>query len=551
MATTNGTTTNGGLASIAEPLLKALGKGSSEEIGVADATKLIGHTPLVRLNKIPQSLGIKAQVYAKVELVNAGGSVKDRIALRMIEEAEKSGRIKPGDTLIEPTSGNTGIGLALVGAIKGYKTIITLPEKMSAEKVSVLRALGATIIRTPTQAAWDSPESHIGVARRLQKEIPRAHILDQYTNVDNPRAHEFGTAEEIWEQTHGKVTAVVAGAGTGGTISGIARGIRKHSKDVKIIAADPFGSILALPEALNQGELANVSYKVEGIGYDFIPDVLERECVDKWYKTEDRESFMYARRLIAEEGLLVGGSSGSAMAAMVRAVQDLNLDEKDTVVVVLPDSIRSYLSKFADDDWLAANDLLPSVNGAEVEAAAQKKRRASDPYGGETIRSLRLKPVTSVLSTQACADAIETMRDKGFDQLPVLSPTGGKLVGLVTLGNLLSYISSGRATATSLVKDVMFDFSKIDEVVTDARDILTAEEAASKSKKQKRHFVEITLDTPLTILSKFLEYNSAAVVTEDKDNGEGKKPVAVVTKVDLLTHMVKQSKKTPANGSPA
>ncbi|KAK7717431.1 cystathionine beta-synthase [Diaporthe eres] len=550
MATTNGTTTNGGLSSIAEPLLKALGKGN-EEIGVPDATKLIGHTPLVRLNKIPQSLGIKANVYAKVELVNAGGSVKDRIALRMIEEAEKSGRIRPGDTLIEPTSGNTGIGLALVGAIKGYKTIITLPEKMSAEKVSVLRALGATIIRTPTQAAWDSPESHIGVARRLQKEIPRAHILDQYTNVDNPRAHEYGTAEEIWEQTHGKVTAIVAGAGTGGTISGIAKGIRKHNKDVKIIAADPFGSILALPEALNQGELANVSYKVEGIGYDFIPDVLDRETVDKWYKTEDRESFMYARRLIAEEGLLVGGSSGSAMAAMVRAVQDLNLDEKDTVVVVLPDSIRSYLSKFADDDWLAANDLLPSVNGAEVEAAAQKKRRASDPYGGETIRSLRLKPVTSVLSTQACADAIETMRDKGFDQLPVLSPTGGKLVGLVTLGNLLSYISSGRATATSLVKDVMFDFSKIDEVVTDPRDILTAEEAASKSKKQKRHFVEITLDTPLTILSKFLEYNSAAVVTEDKDNGEGKKPVAVVTKVDLLTHMVKQSKKTPANGSPA
>lgn len=445
----------------------------------------------------------------------------------------------------------SGIGLALVGAIKGYKTIITLPEKMSAEKVSVLRALGATIIRTPTQAAWDSPESHIGVARRLQKEIPRAHILDQYTNVDNPRAHEFGTAEEIWEQTHGKVTAIVAGAGTGGTISGIAKGIRKHNKDVKIIAADPFGSILALPETLNHGDLANVSYKVEGIGYDFIPDVLDRETVDKWYKTEDRESFMYARRLIAEEGLLVGGSSGSAMAAMVRGVHDLGLGEDDTVVVVLPDSIRSYLSKFADDDWLAANDLLPSVNGAEVEAAAQKKRRASDPYGGETIRSLRLKPVTSVLSTQACADAIETMRDKGFDQLPVLTPTGGKLVGLVTLGNLLSYISSGRAGATSLVKDVMFDFGKIDEVVTDARDILTAEEAASRSRKQKRHFVEITLDTPLTILSKFLEYNSAAVVTEDKDSGEGKKPVAVVTKVDLLTHMVKQSKTTPSNGSPA
>lgn len=436
-----------------------------------------------------------------------------------------------------------------MGAIKGYKTIITLPEKMSAEKVSVLRALGATIIRTPTQAAWDSPESHIGVARRLQKEIPRAHILDQYTNVDNPRAHEFGTAEEIWEQTKGTVTAIVAGAGTGGTVSGIAKGIHKHNKDVKIIAADPYGSILALPETLNQGDLANIPYKVEGIGYDFIPDVLDRQIVDKWYKTEDREAFMYARRLIAEEGLLVGGSSGSAMAAMVRAVKDLNLGEDDVVVVVLPDSIRSYLSKFADDDWLAANDLLPSVNGAEVEAAAQKKRRASDPYGGETVRSLRLKPVTSVLSTQQCSDAIETMRDKGFDQLPVLSPTGGRLVGLVTLGNLLSYISHGRASATSPVRDVMFDFSKIDEVVTDPRDIIPAEEAAGSARK-KRHYVEITLDTPLTVLSKFLEFNSAAVVT-DSQLENGKKPVAVVTKVDLLTHMVAASKRSSGTSTPA
>lgn len=436
-----------------------------------------------------------------------------------------------------------------MGAIKGYKTIITLPEKMSAEKVSVLRALGATIIRTPTQAAWDSPESHIGVARRLQKEIPRAHILDQYTNVDNPRAHEFGTAEEIWEQTKGTVTAIVAGAGTGGTISGIAKGIHKHNKDVKIIAADPHGSILALPESLNQGELANIPYKVEGIGYDFIPDVLDRQVVDKWYKTEDRESFVYARRLIAEEGLLVGGSSGSAMAAMVRAVKELDLGEDDVVVVVLPDSIRSYLSKFADDDWLAANDLLPSVNGAEVEAAAQKKRRASNVYGDETVRSLRLKPVTSVISTQKCSEAIETMRDKGFDQLPVLSPTGGRLVGLVTLGNLLSYISRGRASATSPVRDVMFDFSKIDEVVTDPRDIISAEAPAGGARK-KRNYVEITLDTPLSVLSKFLEFNSAAVVT-DSESTEGKKPVAVVTKVDLLTYMMASSMRSSGTNTPA
>lgn len=308
-------------------------------------TQQIGNTPMVKLNKIPQSLGIEATVYAKLEYFNAGGSVKDRIALRMIEEAERSGRIKPGDTLIEPTSGNTGIGLALVAAVKGYKTIITLPEKMSTEKVSVLRALNATIIRTPTQAAFDSPESHIGVARRLQKELPNAHILDQYGNPDNPLAHEYGTAEEIWQQTEGKIGAVVAGAGTGGTITGLARGLKKHNTGVKIVAADPYGSILAVPESLNKGPFADEGYKVEGIGYDFVPEVLDQGAVDLWYKTDDREAFMYARRLIAEEGLLVGGSSGSAMAAMVRCVKDLGLGRGDVVVVIMPDSLRSYLSK--------------------------------------------------------------------------------------------------------------------------------------------------------------------------------------------------------------
>jgi cystathionine beta-synthase len=226
----------------------------------------------------------------------------------------------------------------------GYKTIITLPEKMSAEKVAVLRALNATIIRTPTQAAFDSPESHIGVAKRLQKELPDSHILDQYGNEDNPLAHEFGTAEEIWTQTKGEIKAVVAGAGTGGTITGLARGLRKHNPEIKVIAADPHGSILALPETLNQGYI-NEPYKVEGIGYDFIPDVLDRGGIDRWYKTGDRESFQYARQLIAEEGLLVGGSSGSAIAALVKASKDFKFGKSDVVVVILPDSIRSYLSK--------------------------------------------------------------------------------------------------------------------------------------------------------------------------------------------------------------
>lgn len=427
---------------------------------------------------------------------------------------------------------------------------------MSPEKVAVLRALGATIIRTPTQAAFDSPESHIGVAKRLQKEIPNSHILDQYANENNPLAHFHGTGEEIWRQTEGKITAVVAGAGTGGTITGISRCLKKHNPQIKVIAADPMGSILALPEELNQ-ERANEAYKVEGIGYDFIPDVLDRQTVDHWYKTEDRESFAYARRLIAEEGLLVGGSSGSAIAAMVKGVKDLGLSKDDIVVVVLPDSIRSYLSKFADDDWLAANDLLPPTP-PESSPTSPLRRRGSvgDPYHGATIRSLRLKPVTTILADSPCAEAIEVMRDKGFDQLPVLAPRGGKLVGLVTLGNLLSYLSRGRASGQTPVSNVMFDFSHLPEVVTDPKDFsaLTQPprsngvEEGSEGRKQgtpQRKFIQITMDTPLSALNKFFEWNSAAIVTEGgAETGEGPlpKPVAIVTQVDLLSWMVKQSK---------
>ncbi|KAJ5143117.1 uncharacterized protein N7515_001904 [Penicillium bovifimosum] len=473
-------------------------------------TQQIGNTPLVRLNRLPQSLGIDATVYAKLEYFNAGGSVKDRIALRMIEEAERSGRIKPGDTLIEPTSGNTGIGLALVGAVKGYKTIITLPEKMSAEKVAVLRALNATIIRTPNEAAFDSPESHIGVARRLQKELPNAHILDQYENVNNPLAHELGTAEEIWTQTNGQIKAIVAGAGTGGTITGLARGLRKHNPDIKVIAADPFGSILALPASLNEAR-ANEPYKVEGIGYDFIPEVLDQEAVDQWIKTEDRESFKYSRRLIAEEGLLVGGSSGSAVAALVKANEAQKFSKDDVVVVILPDSIRSYLSK-----------------------------PVSDPLANAKVSALRLKPITTVTANSPCETAIEVMRDRGFDQLPVLAPSGRRLVGLVTLGNVLSRLTHGRASGQSPVSDVMFDFSKISEVVTDPRDLSKGVDSL-QPRTRSRGFIEITMDTPLSVLNRFFEWNSAAVVTEKDVNG-AMKPLAVVTKVDLLTWMLHQSK---------
>ena len=260
----------------------------------------IGDTPMVQLNQMGKSTG--CTFYAKCEFMNAGGSVKDRIGKRMVLEAEKSGRIKPGDTLIEPTSGNTGIGMALAAAVKGYRMIITMPEKMSREKQVVLEALGAEIIRTPTEAAWDAPESHIGVAKQLNAILSNSHILDQYANPDNPDAHYHGTGVEILEQTDGgKFDYLVASAGTGGTITGIARRLKEEAPHVSIVGVDPVGSILAGPAEIG-------SYKVEGIGYDFIPDVLDRDLVDEWIKTEDRESFLTARRLIRKEGLLCGGS---------------------------------------------------------------------------------------------------------------------------------------------------------------------------------------------------------------------------------------------------
>lgn len=306
----------------------------------------IGNTPLIRLNRITQ--GFACDVYAKCEFMNPGGSVKDRIGYRMVEDAERAGRIKPGDVLIEPTSGNTGIGIALAGAIKGYRVIITLPQKMSQEKQLTLAALGAEIIRTPTEAPSHSPESHIGVAKRLEKEIPNAHILDQYANPSNWKAHYEGTAEEIWRDTNGKVDMVVMTAGTGGTLTGVARKLREKNPAVQIIGVDPVGSILA-------GEGPISSYLVEGIGYDFIPEVLDRSLVSRWVKSEDKESFTMAKRMIHEEGLLCGGSSGAAMSGVMKEAR--NLKRGQTCVVILPDGIRNYMTKFLDENWLRANNL--------------------------------------------------------------------------------------------------------------------------------------------------------------------------------------------------
>lgn len=485
---------------------------------VDNALDLIGNTPLIKLNKIPKSFGIKANIYAKVELFNAGGSIKDRIAKNMVLEAEKTGRIKPGYTLIEPTSGNTGIGLALVGAVKGYRTIITLPEKMSNEKVSVLKALGAEIIRTPTEAAWDAPESHIGVARKLEKEIPNAVILDQYSNEANPKAHYYGTGYEIWEQTEGKVTHLVAGAGTGGTITGISQYLKEKNSEIKVTGADPKGSILAVPESLNE---SSDPYMVEGIGYDFIPDVLQRKWVDDWIKTDDAESFKLARRIIREEGILVGGSSGSALQAALKVAEGLT--EDDTVVVVFPDSIRSYLSKFADDEWM-------KINGFEVEEANESATEQDKFLSTKTIQDLVAgkAPVVTVTLADTVEKTFDLMQVNGFDQLPVLS-TNGKLVGLVTLSKILKSLSTKKVQMTNSIKSVIIDFRKL-------ADFEKSFAITKESGFTKRQYEPITLNTPLALLNKFFETNSNAIITD-----EDYKPIQIVTKVDLISFLTKNA----------
>ncbi|KAJ2955460.1 hypothetical protein NQZ79_g8543 [Umbelopsis isabellina] len=463
----------------------------------------IGNTPMVRVSKIAKQEGLKCELLAKCEFFNAGGSVKDRIAKRMVEEAEAAGTIIPGvSTIIEPTSGNTGIGLALAAAVKGYRVIITLPEKMSQEKVDVLKALGAEIIRTPTEAAWDSPESHIGVAKKLRDSIPNAVILDQYGNPYNPIAHYDTTAEEILNACDGQVDMLVAGAGTGGTISGIARKLKERCPNVKIVGVDPHGSILAVPESLNT---VTDSYQVEGIGYDFIPEALDRSLVDCWIKSSDKESFLMSRRLIRDEGILCGGSSGTAMYAAVQAAKELKEGQK--CVVILPDSVRNYMTKFLNDDWMRSN----GFTDEKFEAQSFEKKAEKD-YHGAKVSDLKLKDAVTVDINTQCKEVIDIMSAHDFDQVPVVSGSHKRLAGLLTRGNILARIASGRATPESPVSQVMFHFDN-----------------------HSKTYKEITVDSPLDTLTRFFENHSSAVVTENVD---GKAKVKhVVTKLDLLTYL--------------
>ncbi|MGN6107670.1 MAG: cystathionine beta-synthase, partial [Kofleriaceae bacterium] len=414
-------------------------------------------------------------------------SVKDRIGVGMLLDPEREGRIKPGDTLIEPTTGNTGIGNAMAAAVRGYRVIITMPEKMSQEKQVVLEALGAEIIRTPTEAAWDSPESHIGVARRLKEVIPNAHILDQYSNPSNPAAHEDGTGREIIDQTGGKLDAVVMTAGTGGTISGVAKVIKREIPGCKIIGVDPEGSILAGP-----GEIK--SYKVEGIGYDFIPDVLDRRLVDRWVKSNDRDSFLTARQLIRQEGLLVGGSSGSAVWAAMQVCRELGPGKR--VVVILPDSIRNYLTKFVDDRWMRQQGF---VKGDwEVGTV------------GDVVRALGRREVIALDLNDKLGRATELFKEHGISQMPVLDD--GKLAGILTESDLLHHLVSGRGTKDTIVAEVM------------ERKVSTVGLSASSGE-----------------LPRIFERGEVAIVVDDH-----RAVLGIVTKMDLIEMLAARKNQLPS-----
>ncbi|XP_064618361.1 cystathionine beta-synthase-like isoform X2 [Liolophura sinensis] len=460
----------------------------------------IGNTPLVRINRITQKEGIECDLLAKCEFFNAGGSVKDRIGLRMIEDAEKMGALKQGDVIIEPTSGNTGIGIALGAAVKGYRCIIVMPEKMSMEKVDVLRALGAEIVRTPTSAAFDSPESHIGVARRLMEEIPNSHILDQYRNASNPLAHYDGTAEEILKACDGQVDMVVMGAGTGGTLTGVARKVKEACPNCKIIGVDPMGSLLAEPDSLNISDTS--FYEVEGIGYDFVPTVLDRSLVDKWYKSVDKESFVMARRLMREEGLLCGGSSGTAMANALKAVRDFNLKSGQKCVVILPDSVRNYMTKFLSDDWMSQRGFIKIDENIEESQAW---------WWNLKVSALRLLAPLTVRPGVTIQETLDLLNKEGFDQVPVVDESG-TVQGMVTVSNMMAQIVKNKVRGSDPVSKVTY-----------------------------KQFKQISMDTSLGHLSRLLDTDHFVLVVHDQrqysgHGNEARKTMifGIATRIDLV-----------------
>src|SRR5436190_4518339 len=419
----------------------------------------IGDTPLVRLLRI--GAGLRPQLVAKVESLNPGGSIKDRIAVAMIEAAEREGKLQPGGTIVEPTSGNTGTGLAIAARLKGYRVIAVMPDKMSKEKIDLLRAYGAEVVVAPTDVAPDSPRSYYSVANRLTQEIPGAFQPNQYFNQANPAAHYESTGPEIWEQTGGRITHLVAGVGTGGTITGTTRYLRERKPDLVVVGADPEGSIYA------GGDAKVHPYLVEGVGEDFWPETFDRSVVDRWVTVSDREAFVTTRRLAEMEGILAGGSSGLAVHAALEVAKGID-DPDALLVVVLPDGGRNYLSKIYSDNWMRQNGFV--ARGADL-TVGDVLRHKSD--AGE------IPPLVSVNTHQRVRDAIALLHEHRVSQLPVVSASDpAAVVGAIGERGLLRHAAEDATLLDAEIVEVMeppFPAVSSGDPVRDAVELLSGD----------------------------------------------------------------------------
>ncbi len=442
----------------------------------------IGKTPLVRISKIAQH--VKPNIFAKVEYFNPGGSVKDRIGLDILEEAEREGRLKAGGTIVESTSGNTGMGLAIAAAVKGYKCVFTMPDKMSIEKIRILRAFGAEVIVTPTAVPHDSPESYTEVAKRIVRETPNSILANQYYNPRNPYSHYTTTGPEIWEQTNGQIDYFVGGIGTGGTISGVGKFLKEQNPNVKIAAVDPHGSILREYFYTKKIPESHKPYLVEGIGQDFVPGTIHWEFIDEIIEVTDRESFLAARRLTREEGIFVGGSSGTAMAGALKLAE--RLGEKDVVVVLLPDTGERYLSKMYNDDWMRENRFLVPEK-ITMRFILSAKRGLRNVISAETSATVR--------------QTLDLLEDNNISQLPILEK--GKPVGSIEESDLMSAILGDPTIVDSPIKTIM-----------------------------KEPYPQVTIDDPIQqAVSLLSKKHPAILVTEDS------KIVGIVTRYDVIEYV--------------
>jgi len=420
----------------------------------------IGRTPLVKLNKITR--GFKPTILAKVESFNPGGSVKDRIGIEIIEEAEREGRLKPGGTIVEATSGNTGMGLAIAAAVKGYHCIFTMPDKMSVEKIRLLRAFGAEVIITPTAVPHESPESYTEVAKRIVRETPNSILANQYYNPKNPESHYRTTGPEIWEQTGGQIDYFVCGIGTGGTITGAGKYLKEQNPDVKVIGIDPKGSVYREYFYTKKYNPVFKIYKVEGIGQDYIPGVMNFAFVDEVIEVTDKESFLTARQLTREEGIFVGGSAGTAMAGALKVAE--RLSEKELMVVLLPDTGERYLSKIYNDDWMRENRFLVP-------------ERVTVRYVLESKKGV--PPLVSIDPVATVRKALDLIAQHNISQLPVIDR--GKAVGSVEESDLMSSVLAKPAMFDAPVSSLMkpsFPKVDIDEQINSAIGLLSRKHPA-------------------------------------------------------------------------